>query len=535
MFDAGIKYVRIGQYEDTSDMTGWDWVEHDKERLSLKPEADAYVDSLVENGAVIELQLLYGNPIYTSPAGVLPRSISPTPASVHNRDLGLYSIFWPPKTPEQIAAFLRYTKWMVNHFRGRIRYYSLWNEQDGSYWNLNPNPEEYGRLLGEFVKAVRQTDPEAKTVYGGQATLDTEFARRALDACQCAASMDVFAYHTYPGGYASNAPPETMDSAAPGEHSTIALRKAVSSYAGIRPDIQFWDDEYNSLPTLPTDMNELIQAKYVPRAILYNWAFGVPTFLWELINDTNTSEGDNFGIIHGLMHRPEDFQPRPVFHTIARTNALFGDTRRDPAIEVNVVDRAPLESATQAAFHAYGFRSRGGKAIVAYWLAERTHPKHPFQPVLVDLVVKNTEIQHPVLIDLDGDRISPLEEPSSGILRKIPVRDSVMAIADETYFDWNVLPEIPGPLRVEVHANAARLTWKPAQDAAHIVIERRTAPPKVWAEIKTVPANSTSYEDMELARLTRAAYRIRAANSSGKSGYSNVVTVEFGGVAGRGR
>ena len=105
---------------------------------------------------------------------------------MHNRDLGLYSIFWPPKTPEQIAAFLRYTNWMVSHFRGRVRYYSLWNEQDGSYWNLNANPEEYGRLLGEFVKAVRQTDPEAKIVYGGQATLDTQFARRALDACQCA-------------------------------------------------------------------------------------------------------------------------------------------------------------------------------------------------------------------------------------------------------------------------------------------------------------------------------------------------------------
>jgi len=179
MFDAAIKYVRIGQYENTSDMTGWDWVEHDKERLSLKPEVDAYVDSLVENGAVIELQLLYGNPIYTSPAGVLPRSISLTPASVHNRDLGLYSICSPPKTPEQIAAFLRYTKWMVNRFRGRVRYYSLWNEEDASYWNLNPNPEEYGRLLGEFTKAVRQTDSEAKIVYGGQATLDTEFASRA--------------------------------------------------------------------------------------------------------------------------------------------------------------------------------------------------------------------------------------------------------------------------------------------------------------------------------------------------------------------
>jgi hypothetical protein len=439
----------------------------------------------------------------------------------------LYSIFWPPKTPEQIAAFLRYTTWMVNHFRGRVRYYSLWNEEDGSYWNLNANPEEYGRLLGEFVKAVRQTDPEAKIVYGGQATLDTDFEHRTLDACQCAPWIDVFAYHTYPGGYTSNAPPETMDTGAFGEHSTIALRKAVSSYGGIRPDIQFWDDEYNSLPSMSNDMNEWIQAKYVPRALFYNWAAGVPTFLWELINDTSTSEGDYFGIIHGLMHGPEDFQPRPVFHTIARTNALFADTRRDPSIEVNVVDRAPLESASQAAFHAYGFRSRGGKAIVAYWLAERTHPKHPFQPVLVDLVLKNTGIQHPVLIDLDADKISPLQESSPGTLRQIPVRDSVMAIADETYFDWNVLPEIPAPLRGEVRANAATLSWKPGQDASGIVIERRADPGKAWMEIKTLAGNATSYEDMELARLTRAAYRIRAVNASGKSGYSNVVALEL--------
>src|ERR1700735_1865509 len=35
MFDAGIKYVRIGQYEDTSDITGWDWVEHEKGKLAL--------------------------------------------------------------------------------------------------------------------------------------------------------------------------------------------------------------------------------------------------------------------------------------------------------------------------------------------------------------------------------------------------------------------------------------------------------------------------------------------------------------------
>src|SRR5438046_1572381 len=94
---------------------------------------------------------------------------------------------------------------------------------------------------------------------------------RVARSMRASAPLDVFAYHTYPGGYTSNAPSETMDAGAFGQHSTIDLRKAVSSHAGIRPDIQFWDDEYNSLPTLPNDMNELIQAKYVPRAIIYNW------------------------------------------------------------------------------------------------------------------------------------------------------------------------------------------------------------------------------------------------------------------------
>ncbi len=525
MFDAGIKYVRIGQYEDTSDMTGWDWVEHEKGNLGLKPEVDIYVDSLVDNGTIVELQLLYGNPIYTSPAGVLPPSITPTPASVHNRDLSLYSIFWPPKTPEQIAAFLRYTKWMVNHFRGRVRYYSLWNEQDGSYWNLNPDPEEYGHLLAAFVKTLHETDAGAKIVYGGQASLDTDFARRALGACQCASAIDVFAYHTYPGGYISNAPPETMDSGAFGTNSTIALRKAVSSYPGIKPEIEFWDDEYNSLPTLPKDMNEAIQAKYVPRTMLYNWAAGVPTFLWELINDTSTSEGDNFGIIHGMMHQAADFQPRPVFHTIARTNALFGDTRPDPSIQAAVVDRGPLEAASQAPFYAYGFRSRGGKAIVAYWLAERTHPKHPFEPIRVDLTAANTGIRHPVLIDVDADTVSPLSWDGSSTLRQVPVRDSIMAIADANYFDWKVLPEIPGGLRVEARANGAKLSWRRTDDAAdHIIIERRAGEQKQWAKIKTVPGNATSYEDAELPALKTAAYRIRAANASGNSGYSDVAT-----------
>ena len=178
-------------------------------------------------------------------------------------------------------------------------------------------------------------------------------------------------------------------------------------------------------------------------------------------------------------------------------------------------------------FFSYGFRSRGGKSIVAYWLGERTHPKHPFEPVYVDLTLQNTGIVHPVLIDIDADTISPLawETSSTSALRHVPVRDSVMAIADENYFDWAVTPEIPAPLHADIHGLAVKLTWPPTRAAEeHIVVERRVGGEKNWMEAKTVPGDG-SYEEREDAKVSSVAFRVRAANASGKSGYSNVETV----------
>src|SRR5690348_3700486 len=105
MFDAGVKWIRIGQYENSSDLTSWDWIEQERGIMKVSPELDDYVDSLVDNGVQVQVQLLYGNPMYTSPAGRLPDSIRPEPGSFHNADRSLFSVFWPPKTPEQIDAF----------------------------------------------------------------------------------------------------------------------------------------------------------------------------------------------------------------------------------------------------------------------------------------------------------------------------------------------------------------------------------------------------------------------------------------------
>ncbi len=94
MFDAGFKWIRIGQYENSSDYTSWDWIEQKRGVMSVVPELDDYVDSLVDNGMKIQVQLMYGNVMYTSPSGKLPDVGTPEPGSFHNDDRSLYSVFW---------------------------------------------------------------------------------------------------------------------------------------------------------------------------------------------------------------------------------------------------------------------------------------------------------------------------------------------------------------------------------------------------------------------------------------------------------
>ena len=84
------------------------------------------------------------------------------------------------------------------------------------------------------------------------------------------------------------------------------------NYPGIRKDIEFWDDEFNSIPSW-NGSDETVQTKYVPRGMIYNHAAGVRTFVWLLAAGVDGNEYDDFGLIHGLRNLPDDFTPRPVF------------------------------------------------------------------------------------------------------------------------------------------------------------------------------------------------------------------------------
>lgn len=524
MFDAGVSWIRIGQYENSSDPTSWDWVEQKRGVFAVAPEVDDYVDSLVENGVKIQVQLMYGNPMYTGPNGKKPDEITPEPGTFHNDDRSLNSVFWPPKSPEEIAAFIRYTKWMVNHFRGRIHYYALWNEPDIGYWNPWGNPEEFGRLLAAFAPAVHETDPQARVIYGGQADPHSEWAKRALDACKCASQIDIFAYHTYPG-YGQNLNPESMDYGAYGLDSPAKLRQTVRNYPGMRKDIEFWDDEFNSIPSW-IGSDETVQAKYVPRGMIYNLAAGVRTFVWLLASGVDGNEYDDFGLIHGKRNLPDDFTPRPVYFALQNTNALFSDTKLDPSIQIEASNIPTLSGQENAPFLRYAFRNANGRAIVAYWIAAHSVRGGAFPPLAVDLTLKNTDIHQPVLIDVVSGAISRLKwkEGTDDVLQALPLRDSILAVADASYFDWQVLPEAPSGLAAERSGSGIDLRWVLHGNPSKVAIERRTGNEGRWERIAEAPAES-QFVDAKVPQAPVLCYRVRALNDAGESAYSNIVRV----------
>ncbi len=523
MFDAGINFIRIGQYENSSDYTSWDWVERKRGEYSIAPEVDDQIDSLLENGVHIEIQLLYGNPLYTSPAGQLPQSITPAPGSFHNPDRSLYSVFWPPKTPEQIAAFSNYARWMVNHFRGRVQYYEIWNEPNIDYWNPAPSSEEYGRLFRAVVPVIRAADPGAKIVFGALASADRDFAKRALDACACAQDIDVFAYHIYPN-YGHNLNPEALDDEHHAHESPKALRDMVRGYPGIRKDLVFWNDEFNSIPSWEGS-DESVQAKYIPRGLIADRAAGVRTFVWLIVGATDGNESDDFGMLHGLMLRPEDFTPRPVFAALQNTATLFSDTTSDPSIHIHADGRADSFSPVLL---GHGFRSAKNKAIIAYWMPVLSKAGDRSPAARVDLQILNSGILNPVLVDVTSGEMTALswKSGSTDILEQVPLRDSVMAIADESYFDWTELPEAASDLILAREQEGVRLTWKiHGGNPQFVAVERRMGDHGQWQTVAKLPASQTSFLDQRISndQGTRS-FRVRAENSAGRSAYSNVAT-----------
>jgi hypothetical protein len=115
-------------------------------------------------------------------------------------------------------------------------------------------------------------------------------------------------------------------------------------------------------------------------------------------------------------------------------------------------------------------------------------------------VLENTGIERPVLMDITSGKISrrTWKTGTTHTLEALPFRDSVMAIADEHYLDWPVLPDAPTSLVALEPGNLVNLTWEVATgdvSVTDVVIQRRDGRSGGWQRIATLPANQWRHAD----------------------------------------
>ena len=202
LFDAGVKWVRIGQYENSSEQVSWDWVEQTPGHYAVPFGAEEAIRSLRENGISIEVQLQYSNPLYAEDKSKRPERVTLPPPGIGQNNNPVNPIFLAPKSDEQVDAFLGYVRFMVGRYKGQIDHWEFWNEENIGYWRPDIEKKQkgkwYGSVLCRFADTVHKTNPDAKVVSGGLANADLEFAMNALAGCPD--KLDIVAYHSYPGG-----------------------------------------------------------------------------------------------------------------------------------------------------------------------------------------------------------------------------------------------------------------------------------------------------------------------------------------------
>lgn len=171
--ELGVKWIRI--------QSGWARTETVPGRFDFA-WVDSIVDNLLKRGLQPWVCLCYGNGLYDAEAAKVFGAVGCPPV----------------KTEEQKKAWTRYVSAFAGHFKGRIRYYEVWNEPDGIWcWKHGVSGKEYGELLALTAKTLKAADPDAKVIGGVLCGSGMQWLSDVFSSGNTAGLIDAFSYHAY--------------------------------------------------------------------------------------------------------------------------------------------------------------------------------------------------------------------------------------------------------------------------------------------------------------------------------------------------
>ena len=102
---------------------------------------------------------------------------------------------WTDAPPRDLSEWETYVFKTVEHFKGRISHWEIWNEPCWKSF-FSGTPEEYAEVLKAAFRAVKRADPQAVVIGGCFSSHAEAWTRRVLEQ-EALAFMDALSYHVY--------------------------------------------------------------------------------------------------------------------------------------------------------------------------------------------------------------------------------------------------------------------------------------------------------------------------------------------------
>jgi hypothetical protein len=101
-----------------------------------------------------------------------------------------------PHDEQGFKEFANYVSKCVEQFKGKIKYWQVWNEPNLVFWKPEPNPRNYAELLRRSYLAAKAVDPDVQIIGFNCSDIDLEFTEEViryggLNYC------DILAYQPY--------------------------------------------------------------------------------------------------------------------------------------------------------------------------------------------------------------------------------------------------------------------------------------------------------------------------------------------------
>ena len=168
---AWLQLSRDIGFDAVRDDALWSEVETRKGVYKIPSAWDAYVNDARRIGIQPLIILDYGNRFYD--------------------DSG------KPRSPEAIAGFARYASFVVSHFKGRVKYFEIWNEWDTHAGGApSGSATDYARLFNAVFPVLKTIDPSAVFLVSASAGGSDRWYKRVAQL-GIASRADGVAVHPY--------------------------------------------------------------------------------------------------------------------------------------------------------------------------------------------------------------------------------------------------------------------------------------------------------------------------------------------------